>query len=277
MQQVGRTMIKYIFLISVTILFSACNSYKIFNNDNKTTNEDIYVTKREYANISKDAIFEAAKKLFILADSKEFRIDAYRDRLQVSKTKMNYYLFFPNTTADFWVLSVDEKDNISKAKLKLYQVTNFEEDSKRYIDSNVHNLFWNRLEYMLGLTNAWKSCKTTWDLEDALCDSISLINFRDARKDDIVKEILISDRKASKSLDEIEQDVLKDDIVLSIDDSGEDILESVSDNIEVEQSNEEESLDKEIEELDKKVNENIDNTLDKIVEEDVSTVEDSNK
>lgn len=270
-------MIRYIFLVSIVFLFSACNSFNLFNTKNKKLEENIYVTKREYKNISKDAIFEAAKKIFILADKKEFRIDAYRDRLQVSKTKMNYYTFFTNTSADFWVLSVDEKNNISKAKLKLYRITDFNKNSKEYIKSPVHEVFWNRLEYLLGLTDNWKSCLYAFDFVDALCDMVDLRNAQNPKQSDIVKDILIENRKASKSLNEIDQDVLKDDIVLSIEDISEDILENASDDIEVEQSNEEESLDKEIEALDKKVNENIDNTLDKIIEEDVSDIEDSNK
>ncbi len=70
------------------------------------------------------------RKSFLLADKKQFRIDSYRDQLVVSKTKMSHFFLFPITHEDRWNLSVNEKDNISYAKLELVSITDFNEENK---------------------------------------------------------------------------------------------------------------------------------------------------
>lgn len=268
-------MYKYLFLVFI-VIFAGCSN-KAWTLDGKIIKEnniqEEHFSSKKYVNISKDAIFEATKKVFILAGKKEFRIDSYRDKLIISKTKMNYYPLFPISHEDFWILYIDEENNISNAKLELFRITNFDKDNIQYLDSDVHNILWNRIEYILGLNDKWESCTKYWDFNDVLCDSIDLNSFKEAKKEDIVKKILISDRKKSKSLNKINEDILRDDIELSIDDSTNDIL-SKGNSIENEETKSEESLnnsiDKEIEKLDKKVNENIDNTLDKINDEIVN-------
>lgn len=103
-------------------------------------------------------------------------------------------------------------------------------------------------------------------LDDALCDGIDLNTINSPTKDDLVTDILISQRKASKSLSEIEDDILADDIVFTLEDSNNDILEKQNGNLEDTQESleAEDALDKKIQELDDIVNTNIDKTLDRI-------------
>lgn len=247
---------KYIFLVFI-LLFTACSTKSI----NKI--EEPFTTK-EYEGVSKDAIFEAAKKVFIFADNKQFRIDSYRDHLEVFKTKMSHYFLFPLTHEDRWSLSVEEKDDISYAKLELIRITDFNEEKKEYLSKYNHELFWQRLDYLLGLNNEWAYCDSTKNLRGTLCDPLDMYNKSNPTKADIVKNILIKDRKKSKNLDEVNDDILNEDIDFVLDDV--DILEDKE--VNNKQVNDEKSLDeeldKEIEELDRKVNSNIDKTLDKI-------------
>ncbi len=254
----------YFYLVIFILFSSGCFGSQIKVQSGLEEKEKLgNVTLKDYSNISKDAIFEAAKKVFILAGKKDFRIDSYRNRLEVSKTTMHYLPFLPSSSEDYWILSIDEKNNISKAKLKIYRVTDFDDDNKKYLSKKSHDIFWNRLEYLLGITKDWKSCKEIWDFDDGLCDSFDLTDFKEAKKDDIVKNILIKDRKSSKSLNKISEDILDYDIELSIDDSKDDILETKDTTNELK---EDEAIDKEIQELDKKVNDNIDITLQQIKE-----------
>ena len=102
-------MSKYIYLIFI-IFFTACST----TSPNKETIKEVKIeakkeikevenfTKKEYKDISKDAIFEASKKLFLLADKKQFRIDSYRDHLEVSKTKhWHYFILILNNITDY--------------------------------------------------------------------------------------------------------------------------------------------------------------------------------
>lgn len=275
-------MFKYIFLVSILFFTGCVSPFKYIQMDTKKEKE--YFTTKEYRNISKDAIFEAAKQVFILAGKKEFRIDSYRDRVFISRTKMSHYPFFVVTNESRWILSVKEENNVSIAKLKIVKITDYEEDEAVYLKSAEHELLWTRINYILGLSDDWATCighYASLNIDDALCDVVDLPWFADNRDEKVIKDILIIDRKKSKSIVEIEEDVLKDDISFSIEDSNVDILEK-EDKTNIDKSNEEKTLDdsleKEIEELDKKVNINIDETLNKIEEniEDEPILEENN-
>ncbi|WP_072682364.1 hypothetical protein [Arcobacter sp. LA11] len=263
-------MFKYIFLVGI-LFFSGCVSSSE-NFDNNLKKEEDNFTTREYRNISKDAIFKAAKQIFILAGKKEFRIDSYRNRVDISKTKMSHYPFFAITSENRWILNIEEENNVSKVKLEIFKITDYEEDKPKFLNNAEHELLWNRIDYLLGLSDRWITCTEHYaylNINDGLCDSIDLPRPTEQKNAKMIKDILISDREKSKSILEIEEDVLKDDISFSIEDSNTDILNK-EDNIDTESNNNDEtldnSLDKEIQELDRKVNTNIDETLNKIEE-----------
>ena len=266
-------MSKYIYLIFI-IFFTACST----TSPNKETIKEVKIeakkeikevenfTKKEYKDISKDAIFEASKKLFLLADKKQFRIDSYRDHLEVSKTKMSHFFLYPVTHEDRWSLTIDEKDNISYAKLELIRITNFNEEKIEYLSKYNHELFWSRLDYLLGLSDEWLICDSVKNVRGTLCDSIDMYTKTNPTKDDIVKDILIEDRKRTKNLNEINDDILNEDIEFALDETKNDLLgkEKSDDNQTSEEKILDEEFDKEIQELNRKVNLNIDKTLDKI-------------
>ncbi len=259
-------MSKYIYLIFI-IFFTACSTTspsKVVNME--AENEVENFTKKEYKNISKDAIFEASKKLFLLADKNQFRIDSYRDHLTVSKTKMSHFFFYPVTHEDRWNLTIDEKDNTSFARLELIRITDFDEEKIEYLSKYNHELFWSRLDYLLGLNDEWLICDSVKNVRGTLCDSIDMYTKTSPTKEDIVKNILIKDRKKTKNLNEINDDILNDDIEFALDEVKSDLLnkENSDDSQTSDEKTLDEELDKEIEELDRKVNLNIDRTLDKI-------------
>ena len=107
MQLVDRIdMIKYIFLLSM-VFFTGC-SITNRNVDNKIIEEEKNFTSKEYKDISKDAILEAAKKIFIYTGNKQFRIDSYRSQVIASKTKMSHFPLYVVTFEDKWNLMIEE-------------------------------------------------------------------------------------------------------------------------------------------------------------------------
>lgn len=250
-------MFKYLLLI-ITIVFSGC-SVKYTIGDFKGE------TSRDYSKISKDAIFEATKKIFIYEAQKDFRIDSYRNHLTVSRTNISFPPLDSNSYDDIFNLSIVEKDNISKAKLSIKRVIDFDEESPQVLPKSIHTLLWARIDYMLGLTNTWPMCNNFYVpfryRSDALCDYKDFIGSITPSKEDQIKETSIEKRDSSKDLFTLEDDVLKDDITLTVDETKSDILNK-EDNIDEESSDEiDSSLDKEIEKLDRKVSENIEETL----------------
>jgi len=259
-------MFKYIILVFI-VFFTACSTNNI--EPKKDTLDKKNFTSREYKGISKDAIFEAAKKVFILASKKEFRIDSYRNQLIVSKTKMSHFPFYPVTSEDRWTLFIEEKDNISFAKLDLVRITDFDEEVPNYLGKSHHELFWSRVDYLLGLSDEWFICNGFSDYRGALCDGLEMYDNKNATKDDIIKDILIVNRNKMKEFTQIDDDILNEDVEFALDETN-DTLEK--------DKTLDENLDKEIEELDRKVNKNIDETLDKIennIEDEI--IEDENK
>lgn len=258
-------MYKYMFFVLIAFFVGCTNPN---TNISKEIIEDNNFSSKNYVNISKDAIFEAAKKVFLLAGKDEFRIDSYRDHLVVSKTKVSHYPFYVIVHDDIWDLQIDEKNNTSFAKLSIKQVTDFDEEKAEYLSLSTHDLFWSRVEYLLGLSDDWKVCTNNIEFSDILCDSIDMNNSKNTTKNDLVQDILIVNRKRSKNINETNDDILKEDIDFTLDEPKDDLLSEINN---TDQTNEEKTLnddlDKEIEDLNRKVNINIDKTLDKIDKE----------
>jgi len=228
-------------------------------------------TTKVYEDISKDAVFEAAKKVFILLGKDQFRIDSYRDNLQVSKTKLSHFPFYAYTTNDIWNISIEEKENKSIVKVNVKRIKDFDEENGDFLSKDLHKFLLDRVDYLLGLNDNWRSCLLAFSLSDTLCDGVDLNTLSSPSEEDMIKNILISQRKASKSLSEIEDDILEEDVVFTLDDStNDDILEKPNEIvIESQESiDSDNALDKRIQELDDIVNTNIDKTLDRIKTED---------
>lgn len=251
-------MYKYL-LVFVLVFFTGCFSSKNLSNNIEKL-DDKNSTKRVYKDISKDAIFEAAKKIFILTGGNEFRIDSYRDSLIVSKTKLSYYPFYSHVSEDKWQISIEEKENSSYVKILAKRVNNFDEKKPSYLSSSLHELLFERIEFYLGLKDSWSSCLVDFSLDDALCDVIDLKTYATPTKEDVLKDIYISQRKPSKKLIDT-KDILSEDISFSVDEQSEDILSQKDD---IDADSETREFDAEILELDKKINNNLDKTLDKI-------------
>lgn len=253
-------MYKYIFLI-LLLIFTGCSN-KVRTLDGKIIKENNIkeeeISSRDYKDFSKDLILNAAKKVFTLAGKNHFRIDSYRDKLLVSKTKMKYIPLLVLAQDDYWELSIQQNDNITKASLVISRVTNHDFDNTLYFDKEDHELFWNRLDYLLGLNTIWKDCTRYWESNGILCDKIDLTNYKEPTKDDI----FVSEKEENRiTLEEkIEDDILKEDIDLTLDENRDDILSEQK----IQEEEIDEDLDKVIEDLDRRVNESIDSTLDEI-------------
>ncbi|MGM0518490.1 MAG: hypothetical protein ACQERD_02470 [Campylobacterota bacterium] len=263
MLQVNKKIKKIALLVFVSLVFTSCSTKDI-------KVKDAQYKTRVYHGVSKDAIFEAAKKIFIYAGDRKFLIDSYRNSMTVIKPKVNHYPLYTYTTEDIWDLNIKQKDNVSTTKLEIKRVVDFDEKNPIYFKEELYELFYTRLEYLLGIKTKWYSCveyRIKFNDDEALCD-IDLDIVSTPTKDDIVKDIYITER-ADRKLDKIakdKKDLLAQDVVLTMDDKPQDDI--LSDAQEKAQDNSEmiNTLDKEINALDKRVNDNLDKTLEKIEE-----------
>lgn len=185
-------MYKKLIIVFIMSFFSGCS----FTNVTFTSNE-VKTSKKIYKDISKDAILEASKKIFILANKKEFIIDSYRNRIEVSRVLFENKIYNVDLYLDKWIVEVYQFENETRVELSLVRTDGVEQVKNISIPEDVFDLFWTRLDFLLGLNNNWEDCRS-YQFKRVIFDT-TLCNkffFSDApEKKDIVTDIYISERK----------------------------------------------------------------------------------
>lgn len=203
-----------IIVILVMIIFAGCSQ-----------KQDILVTKKVYPDISKNAVFDAAKTLFTLSNkenaNKSFIVDAYRDKLEVNKIMFEDNIIKVNIVLDKWILELYQTEKETRANLIVIRRDGVNPDDIENIDENVHQLFWDRLDYLLGLKKEWKMCNRyfSYNLLNGFCDNYFITFSPDNSY--IQKNILISQENSNKNtIDTIKADIYeKTDLSLGISNS----------------------------------------------------------
>ena len=123
---------------------------------------NVLVTKKVYVDVSKNAIFDAAKTLFNISNEsnkdKAFIINSYRDKLEVNKIIFEENIIKIDIVEDKWLLELYQMENETRANLILIRRDGLDKEDIEDIDVSVHELFWDRLDYLLGLKKDWKEC-----------------------------------------------------------------------------------------------------------------------
>jgi hypothetical protein len=131
---------------------------------NCSEEHNVLVTKKVYSNISKNAILDATKTLFNISNEsngdKSFIIDSYRDKIEVSKVIFRYKLFKTEITLDKWILELYQMENETRANLIFVRRDGVDENDVKSIDVDVHQLFWDKLDYLLGIKKQWNECNS---------------------------------------------------------------------------------------------------------------------
>ena len=203
-----------IIVILVVIIFAGCSQ-----------KQDILVTKKVYPDISKNAVFDAAKTLFTLSNkenaNKSFIVDAYRDKLEVNKIMFEDNIIKVDIVLDKWILELYQVENETRANLIIIRRDGLNKDEIEYIDENAHKLFWDRLDYLLGLNKEWKMCNRyfSFNVLSDFCDNYFITFSPDDSY--IEKNILISQENINKNtIDTIKADIYeKTDLSLGLSNS----------------------------------------------------------
>lgn len=187
--------------------------------------KDVVITKRVYTDVSKNAIFDAAKTLFYLSNedngNKSFIIDAYRDKLVVNKIIFKDNIIKIDIILDKWSLELYQTDTETRANLTLIKTDGINQEDTEKINKNVHELFWDRLDYLLGLNKEWKMCNRyfSFNILSDFCDNYFITFSPDDSY--IEKNILISQENINKNtIDTIKADIYeKTDLSLGLSNS----------------------------------------------------------
>jgi hypothetical protein len=172
MQQVDRTkiIVMYTILSLVTVFFIfGCASKSQYTSSTKSFDN----------NITKDQLLHAVKRVFTITDKDAFIIDSYRNDLNITKPKAVHKLYTMDIQNDNFDFKVD--DNQSEPKIKgtisISRTYGIEEENRDYIDEDsfTYELFWERVEYLLGLKKEWKMCNYVVS-DGFMCDLVDLDN-----------------------------------------------------------------------------------------------------
>lgn len=221
-----------IIIILIMLVFTACSQKQDIN-----VSKEIIVSKKNYPNISKNAIFDAAKILFTISNeengNKDFVIDAYRDNLKVSKIIFEYKIVKADVILDKWKLELYETEKETRAILIMMRKDGLKEDKILSVDKNIIKLFWDRLDYLLGLNKDWKDCNEYFGYKPLDIFNKDVIEYNFCRdyfitsvplEKHIQKNILISEQNINKNtIDTVKADIYET-TGLSLEKSDEDIF-----------------------------------------------------
>ena len=212
-------------IIFILIVFANCSE-----------EQNVLVTKKVYLDVSKNAIFDAAKTLFNISNEsnkdKSFIIDSYRDKLEVNKIIFKENIIKINIISDKWLLELNQNGNETRANLILIRRDGLNEDDIEDIDVSVHELFWDRLDYLLGLKKDWKVCASYFNFipYNSFCTNYFVNSTPDEKY--IQKDITISGSSVKiNTMDTLNSNILNQENQ-RIAKSNKDIIFNQSENIE---------------------------------------------
>ena len=156
-------------------------------------------SQRTYTDVSKDAILNAAKRVIKLSDE-EFTISSARNSLEVIRAIPKNKGFTVDININKLELQAEVIDKNVTLKLKLIQKDDILSDSERVLMGEAHTLFWDRVDYILGLKKSWYSCteyRALLNFDGFFCD-IKYNTNRYPTKENIIQDISIQKPKVIK-------------------------------------------------------------------------------
>jgi len=134
-------------LFFITFFFLGCSQTKMTQN----------YSHKEYKNISQDALLNAAKRVIKLSDE-EFTISSYRDSISVIRAIPKNKGFTVDININELELITTLEDTTLSAKLKITTKDDIFSQNTKHLTDETHTLFWERVDYILGLRQDWYSC-----------------------------------------------------------------------------------------------------------------------
>ena len=156
------------------------------------------MVSRQYPGKSAKEVLDAAEQLWRLAGGKHFTIEHSETGLTATRHWKNYEPMVLVTGVDDWMLDVTEADGSTRAKVSIRTSQRFTTASLLGMTpathtgprvggevqgTSIYDLFWARMDYLLGVRNDWMSCGdsdnrvssgATWGQNDALCNGLNL-------------------------------------------------------------------------------------------------------
>ena len=232
-------MIRLVVFFSVLLFYSGCS---LISSNIDTDSSDIYVSKRVYKDVSKDAILEATKKMFLVANknikNNEFLIDSYRDKVEVSRVVIGNMFLGADMYLDKWIVEVYQFEGETRINLSIVRTDAVEQKKSFEVPKQTYDQYWIQLDFLLGLNQKWMDCDTnkySGEFFDVtLCSEFfynSKLFTAKPKEEDKIKDIYISQRgKKNYTIDKIKTNIFENPSLNSTQDM--DDIYSNSENVE---------------------------------------------
>jgi hypothetical protein len=156
------------------------------------TQENVDYSAREYKGISKDAILNAAKRVIKLSDE-DFTISSKRNSISVIRAIPKNKGFTVDININELEFNATTSDDLTTATLLIKKKDDIFSANQTILKGNVHELFWDRVDYILGLKKSWYSCtkyRLLTNFDGFFCDlKYNTNNY--PSNEDIIKDITI--------------------------------------------------------------------------------------
>jgi len=161
--------------------------------------EWLTVTTRHYASVTKEEVLLAAEKLFGLADGNDFQFFHAEEGLMATRNWLVYMVLAAASGTDYWKIQVATSNNgvdvTAQVNTSAQGVTPMPTTGGAWTATTmpmagspvqgtaIYDVFWARLDYLLGKRTDWMTCKEankrvgekiTWGDNSALCNSFNV-------------------------------------------------------------------------------------------------------
>ena len=172
-----------------------------------TRAEYLQVTQRTYEGKTPDDVYLAAEKLFTMADGDDFKFFHTEEAMVATRPWLIYLVLAASSGVDTWTIRAREVDGATKVSAALntsmssivpvpttggdMSAGTMPSMAGNVPGTAIYDVFWARMDYLLGKTDHWMTCKeadarvkskVTWGSNEALCNSVNL-------KDELPEEL----------------------------------------------------------------------------------------
>lgn len=163
---------KLILLVAVVVLAGCITRPQV------SREEYISMTTRTYEGVTKKQVFKAAENFLRLLDGDDFIIEYPENRINATR---DWFLLLSHGRTS-WEIKTSPSIESTKVDVHVKSTMNA---SVLPTDKVVYDVFWARMDYLLGKRNDWLTCekvsemfnkKETWGDDFAVCNGATLKN-----------------------------------------------------------------------------------------------------
>ena len=158
-----------------------------------TREEWLTVTTRIYEGVAKDQLISAAESVLRLAGGEYMKVSHTENGLTATRNWQYYAILQAEKGGDYWTFKVEPLPTSIKATVQLtskrefyaYGILPAHAKDSSVEGTAIYDVFWSRIDYMLGRTPEWMSCEMSdkkideglvWGENTALCSILYMEN-----------------------------------------------------------------------------------------------------